>query len=367
VITYHCFHAHCQGKTWADVRQTISGADPVFRFQEGYVDHEEPKVSPHKRGVGQTLTQILSQPERPEAYLTKPILSRGDKGFVVSSYKIGKTLFLIHWTLALATATPFLGMEIQEPAKVLYCRFELKESRFTKRLRLMIEALGGMEQVKREPVFELVRGFDITRQDDFKWLLNLIRVHNPDVLFLDPFYKLTSFDIKETSSAMPLIRCWDRIMEPNPHLAIVTAHHLRKQVGDTKDSWDQTYGPMFFFADMDFEIRLRAEHRKDPIFVFNFISNDLPVDPFEFKRNPETLLYYIPTKESDQEKVELNKDPILAFIKETSPIKGKLEEFMMTLHLSRRETKTIINQFETDGLIKFEGKKKSSKGRYFLP
>jgi hypothetical protein len=115
----------------------------------------------HKRGEGKSLSQILSEPEPEERYLLKPIFERGDKGFVVSSYKTGKTLFLIQLTLCLSSGIPFLGFEVPSPAKVLYVRFELKDSRFKKRLDLMVNGLGGLDKIKIQPTFELARGLVI--------------------------------------------------------------------------------------------------------------------------------------------------------------------------------------------------------------
>ncbi len=53
-----------------------------------------------------------------------------------------------------------------------------------------------------EPVFELVTGFNILGQEDFDWLNRMIDKHEPALLILDPFYKMTNWDLRDTSSAM---------------------------------------------------------------------------------------------------------------------------------------------------------------------
>jgi hypothetical protein len=313
-----------------------------------------------KRGEGKSLSQILNEPEPEERYLLKPMFERGDKGFVVSSYKTGKTLFLMHLTLCLSSGIPFLGFEVPSPVKVLYVRFELKDFKFRKRLNLMVNGLGGLDKVEVEPIFELVRGFNITNEKDFGWLLNLIEKHKAEVLLLDPLYKIAPIDLKDTANAMPLIRRYDSIIEAYPDLSIITAHHMRKQRGDEKDSWDSTYGPMFFFADMDFEIRIKHDHKKHPNFIFEHISNDVSIDSFPFKRDPETLLYYVSNPSDDHSK------EITDYVGENKPTKGILIKWMQaTFGYSRRQGRKVIDEMMKSSQLSYEGKK--TRGHLIVP
>ncbi len=348
-LGYQCFHNHCSNKTWADARKKISRDEPLTQFLKWY---QEPKAELRPRGEGKSLSQMLNTPEIEEKYLVKPLLSRGDKGFIVSSYKMGKTLFLAQLTLCLSMATPFLGFEIPEPAKVLNIRFEVKDLRFRKRLQSQVNGLGSIDDLKIEPIFELVRGFNINDKKDFEWLLGMVDKHEAEVLMLDPLYKIANMDLKDTANAMPLIRRFDSVIERFPDLLIITAHHLRKQTGDERDSWDSTYGPMFFFADMDFEIRIKAKHRENPTFTFEHISNDVPVESFTFKRNPETLLYYVSHPETD------HLEEIFEHIEQNKPTKTGLKEWMISsLGLSTRQSLGTIDRLITDNKIAYEGKK----------
>lgn len=321
---------------------------------------EQVRAAERSRGNGKSLSEILSEPEQKEKYLVKPIFSRGDKGYVVSTYKMGKTLFLTQLALSLSMRVPFLGFEIPEAAKVLYIRFELKDSRFKKRLQAMVTGMGGISNVKVEPVFELTRGFNILAEKDFKWVVDLIRQHHAEVLIFDPFYKMVSLDLKDTANAMPLIRRFDVLIEMFPDLLIIIAHHLRKQSADDRDSWDMTYGPMFFFADMDFEVRLKAKHTKDPVFTFDHITNDVPVENFTFKRNPETLLYYVVNPETD------HLEEILDYIQSCKTNKTGLKEWMMnSFGFSRRDAASVIERLLIDKKIVYEGSK--TQGCFRVP
>ncbi len=246
------------------------------------------------------------------------------------------------------------------PIKVLYIRFELKNHRFRKRLVSMVKGLGGIINIKIEPIFELVRGFNLLDKKDLDWLIGLIEKHRPEVLMIDPLYKIANIDLKDTANAMPLIRRFDSIIEAYPDLLIITAHHLRKQTGDEKETWDNTYGPMFFFADMDFEIRLKAKHRENPEFTFDYISNDVPVEPFTFKRNPESLLYYVSNPEDD------HFDEIIDYAEQNKPTKGAMKEWLISnFGHSRRHAAEVIERIVKNGQLAYDGK--GTRGRIVVP
>jgi hypothetical protein len=303
------------------------------------------KVDPRKRGDGKSLYEILAQPKEEEKYIVKPLLSRGDKGFVVSSYKMGKTLFLMQLALCLATGTAFLGMDVK-PAKVLYVRFELKDSRFNDRLSLMTAGLGGQDRIQVQPYFEMARGFNIQSDSDYRWLMGLVEKYQAEVLILDPFYKMIPFDLKDTANAKPVIDRLDSITGTYPDLLTVIAHHLRKAGADEKNNWDQSYGPMFYFADADFQIRIKAKHREKTEFTLDVISNDAPVEPFMFKRDETTLLYSVPDMMGDYE------GTVLEYIEQNTPGKiATLDWMMQEIGFTQRQAKSLIDRLITQDKI----------------
>lgn len=189
----------------------------------------------------------------------------------------------------------------------------------------MEAGLNPPGQFQAEPVFELVRGFNILNQRDFDWLIWMIDKHDPTLLILDPFFKLTNWDLRDTASAMPLIRQFESIRERYHDLCILISAHQVKNAENEK-GWDTTYGPMQFFADMDFELRLRVKDRDsiNAIFTLDHISNDEGIEPMGLRRDPNTLLYYpdhtLKQKKQDQDakKFEKARDLLVSFIQQNS-------------------------------------------------
>jgi hypothetical protein len=243
-----------------------------------------------KWGNGKSLIEILDLPIIPPNYLVEPILAAGDKGFLVAQYKKGKTLLLMDCALSLSMGREWLGFKVPKPRKVLYIRFELKDQRFNQRLHQMVDGMGGKELVQAMPIFEYPRGFEITKQSDFDWLKRMIDTHAPAALFLDPFYKVTSvLDIKDPKNAMPLLRIFEELRSAYPDLLIWLTHHDKKLALGQEANWDNAYGPMFYYADMDFEIKLTKSSGEK--FSLSFLSNDVPVEDIKIERDPVTLVH----------------------------------------------------------------------------
>lgn len=245
------------------------------------------------------LFEILEEPDEEPDYLVKPILMTRDKGYLVAPYKVGKTLSAIQLTLCLSKGVDFLNFEIPKPRKVLYVRFELSDFKFKKNLRMMMRGLSPMIPVDKEPILKLKRGFNILDQKNFDWLIKQIEKYEADLLILDPLYKLSNLDLSKPEASIPLIRAFEKIRMRYEELCILTLHHPIKQTGRGKKStsWDIAYGPMQFFADMDFEMRLH-EIEPQKTFRWDYISNSDPVSPITLSRDPDTLIYYVSDEDS---------------------------------------------------------------------
>ncbi|WP_028316663.1 DNA primase family protein [Desulfatibacillum aliphaticivorans] len=48
-LTYHCFHDACDGRTWKDAREVISGSEKLARFCEGYDPNWKPERQSRKK------------------------------------------------------------------------------------------------------------------------------------------------------------------------------------------------------------------------------------------------------------------------------------------------------------------------------
>jgi hypothetical protein len=261
---------------------------------------------------GAGMFEIIGRKVEEPEYLIKPFMKPGEKGYLTAGYKVGKTFLEILAMLCLSKGIPFLGFEVPKPRKVLYVRFELTEYEFTRRLQQMIK-WEYKSQILKEPWCIHQKGFDLTSKNgkDLERLFHWIDEHEPDLLIFDPLYKLTSLNLAEPKSAIPLLRAYEKIQKKYPTLAIQFAHHMVKMTGDKRnsDSWDSSYGPMQFFADMDYEMRLRkipVDEGEPKRFTLDFLTNAAPVDKMELERDEDTLIYRVVTESKLQKKMTLD-------------------------------------------------------------
>jgi len=168
-----------EGSTQEQIKENF-----LHMIEEAHtITEEDVGVSPDNDCKG--LFEILDEPDEEPDYLVKPILMAQDKGFLVASYKVGKTLSATQLTLCLSKAVAFLNFEVPKPRRVVYVRFELSDLKFKRNLRTMMRGISPVKSVIKEPMFKLKRGFNILDQKDFDWLVWQIDKHEPDLLIFD--------------------------------------------------------------------------------------------------------------------------------------------------------------------------------------
>jgi hypothetical protein len=262
------------------------------------------EIVPRKACI--TLSEMFEKKiEEPEFIIRTdtgtPILEPGTLGYLVASYKVGKTLFAQQLTLCLAKGADFLGFEVKKPYKVLYVRFELSEYHFRKRFLKINSGIDGM--IKIQPLLypDPLRNFNLLNQKDRDWLHRQVDKYEAEVLILDPLYKLTNLNLAKPESADPFNKATDEFREKFPSLVTILPHHQVKGIKDKESSWDSTYGPMQLFAHMDFEWKLTTEER-NVRFKLSFLSNSEPIGDLILERDPEHLIYKVTEKGKKLEK-----------------------------------------------------------------
>ncbi len=365
-LGYQCFHNHCSDKTWADARRKISGEDSLAQFCKG---HQEPKDETNKvRQYGEPCGafEIIEHPLEPDEFYIEPFMQAGDQGFLTAQYKTGKTQWMIQEALCLCCQKPFLGMTISKSRRVFYLRFELKESRFRQRFTTMLHAMGGPGMIKEEPYFQFVRGFDIRKEPDFNWLLQTIDRLKTEVLLIDPFYKLSPSTKLREDEGTETIKKWDRLKARFPKIHIQVAHHPRKSTGGMPDNgWDSSYGSMFHYANMDYEIKLTRKGH-DGRFELSHISNDMPIGNLTFKRNPFTLLYEFETEEDIQGRWTQDTPTVIEQVRTGMNTKTNLGTYIQTtLKYKQKEAKDFLEFLLKERKLLWVGS--ATRGRFKMP
>lgn len=156
------------------------------------------------------------------------LLDHRSKTALAGEPKIGKSHLALEWALCLATGKPFLGQQVYTPARVLYVQFEITEQRFQERL-LRAGAAHKLSSDTNIPLYiTTLSGLRLNTDDGTKVLSSLIESCNPEVVFLDPLYKIHNLEENDNSSMQAEL--YDRIDEiMHDHaISVILVHHVNK-------------------------------------------------------------------------------------------------------------------------------------------
>lgn len=204
----------------------------------------------------------FSFPE-PKPYVAGGLLDDKSKLAIIGEPKVGKSRFALNMAYCLALKEPFLDFEIERAARVLFVQFEVSDPRFHQRVNGLaheyrLEAdtnvglyFASMSKLHLDTVEGAVR-FD-----------SLIQASEPDIVMLDPLYKIHRSD--ENSASEMQQGLYDKLDEIRTRydVAVVVTHHVNKRA-DAK-LWMRVRGTGQLPAWVDSQITLDKPGKNSPI------------------------------------------------------------------------------------------------------
>ncbi|KKN29148.1 hypothetical protein LCGC14_0847030 [marine sediment metagenome] len=171
---------------------------------------------------------IAWQPPPQQWIMDHNLLVRGGKMVAIGSKKSFKSMLItINLAFALANGTPWLGKFQTVKSKVLVVQCEIPQAFL--RDRVLAYALGHPQTDLDAVIYETAR-LKLNWGHDHKLMKDLIDKHEPDVLMLDPMYKLFHGDINSNEAVGTF---FEKLEELQAHtdnrMAIVLNHHKGKQ------------------------------------------------------------------------------------------------------------------------------------------
>lgn len=292
----------------------------------------------------------------------------GDKVAILAVSKGRKSFFALQMALSLATGKNFLYYHTTKQRKVLYIQLEINEHHMQKRLRSMSKSMG----VKRLEL-ELLEIFNGRGADfDYTRLSDLAEQHRPEIIIIDPIYKLISQDENKPESFKPIFNEFDKITK-NTGASIVYIHHDSKGMHGDKNIRDRGAGSGIIARDYDACFTL-THHRdsEDVIVVETLLRNyeDKPAqtiawcyDKFEKSSTPAVKL----TKHNSN-RLKPDKDyvgDVLALLGE--PLKVKEFDKMLKEKLGisvKKVTSVKKYMLENEHIEKSDREKVSGGGQF---
>lgn len=190
-------------------------------------DGDKPTLSPFQ---AETLEGLLDETDEAlEALIGDggdgAVLTRDGKGFVAGPTGVGKTNLLLRLSRCLCEGSPFLGLPIPQPCRVLYLALEGSRRGTRRRLR-KVWTDADADTFQRFTLAFI--SLNLANGDDLQRLEALLEAAQPEVLIIDPLRNAHPWDENASQEAARLTSILDALIA-RYHLAIICAHHDRKR------------------------------------------------------------------------------------------------------------------------------------------
>lgn len=176
-----------------------------------------------------SLRQLLEEPRRPKAYISRPIIPAGGIVVLGGEEKTYKSMVAINMGLDLAEGTPILGRwNVVKEQTVMYVEQELGEDLLRERMEVI---MGGRisTSVARDNFHYISKNLDIVLDtpEGQRILTRDIEQVKPTVLVLDPFMFFHDQDENDNNRIKQIVRVIKRITQQHK-LTTIVVHHAGK-------------------------------------------------------------------------------------------------------------------------------------------
>tara|TARA_Y100000310_G_scaffold193641_1_gene193599 strand:+ start:6101 stop:6844 length:744 start_codon:yes stop_codon:yes gene_type:complete len=167
---------------------------------------------------------LLWQPPPMKEIVSDGILYEQTKMVLFGGPKLGKSILAQQLSFCLSIGIPWLGYNTQ-PSKVLYVQSEISERLFKDRVESMGQTLRLVQIPPQNLLFSTITGFHLDHSTASQQLHQVVAKHQPQVLILDPKYKLVS-----SNDENAIVRFTDTVdsLIHNYQIAVVVIDHSRK-------------------------------------------------------------------------------------------------------------------------------------------
>jgi hypothetical protein len=257
----------------------LAGMTPTASYQEPvpsvHVNDaiDDPLPAPTFIDLFQVMADA-SDPSTLPPVLIEGILHKGCKMILSGSSKAGKTLGLMHLGIAAANGIPWMGHAINRQCKVVYLDFELKPRLAKERIKEIINSQGNEYFPSKNFMYCGLRG-QKRSLEDLALHIQAIKDFEPDMVIVDPFYKLGGEYDENDAGSVGLVLDKMESFSERLDCAFVYAHHFSKGNKAETDHIDRASGSGVFARDPDAILTL-TPHEEDYHLVLEATLRNFP-------------------------------------------------------------------------------------------
>jgi len=201
-----------------------------------------------------------------------------------------KSMMAIHLAFCMVDGIPWLGHQTSK-CKVLLGQSEIPQAMFQKRVQKYV---SNHHSYSNNLYFFHDPGLKLDRTYGFGRLLSVIKLVQPDVLILDPLYKLVSGHIEDSHDVLALLDNMD-VLKHTYHCSIIIIHHEGKSLYNQEGVIDRgaqaMMGSSYLMNWPDTRINITSDtyHDLSTITYDNVRHAETILEPVHLKFNRSTL------------------------------------------------------------------------------
>lgn len=176
------------------------------------------------------LWEFINADDEPYDWIVPDILERGDRLILTGFEGLGKSMLTRQMAVMIAAGMhPFHWSRHHEctPRRVLYIDCENSERQSRRKFRPLANASIYYRHRVPDGALRLIHrpeGIDLTQDDWAQWLSERVTAHQPDVLFIGPFYRLHNANMNEELPARRVAAVLDRVRTAADCALVSEAH-----------------------------------------------------------------------------------------------------------------------------------------------
>lgn len=308
------------------------------------------------------LKDWLTSPVKPQDAILCDVFDRGDKVVIIGQSKTRKSFFTLQLALCLAAGESFVGFVPLKKQKVLLIQSEIKKDRYHQRVSHMVERLNL--DLNDDVLLLIANTRGLPSQ---QLAIEALAVeHKPDVIIIDPFYKVITGDESKSEDVKPILAFFDSLAE-RLNATVIYVHHDKKGISGDQQLTDRGSGTGILARDFDSAVFLSPHRDLENELVVEFVTrNYAPLAPrcvewanycfissssLPLKRTSRTLAKGPKTSVADA--IGLVYAKLKGLGKESMPV-GVLNSMLDELNIPVRTQRAVKEELIEAGVLELE-------------
>jgi hypothetical protein len=170
-------------------------------------------------------------------------IRRGGACLMTGGTGVGKSVLVSQLAVCLSAGTPFLGIPVHRPSRVLYVQSENDAVTMQRDILSIVSNLApSPDEATVDANLSIIHAYGLAGEAFHSWLAAKVRRHAPDAVIIDNYQAyVEEQDINSSEAALSWIRPLDRMAKQSKFALVVVCHTTKPQDRKTWTARESVY------------------------------------------------------------------------------------------------------------------------------